>query len=115
MDYVLTGLDRIREGHWKTLKGYRLGLLSNQASLDNRLNSAADVISGLLPDHLKANMEVSADNLILFMSMMILIKTHLVGDMIILIIYPMVLMLLLKILKLEILLLQEIFVLQQYL
>jgi uncharacterized protein YbbC (DUF1343 family) len=54
MDYVLTGLDRIREGHWKKLKGYRLGLLSNQASLDNRLNSAAEVISGLLPDHLKA-------------------------------------------------------------
>ncbi len=53
MDYVLTGLDRIREGHWKKLKGYRLGLLSNQASLDNRLNSAAEVISGLLPDHLR--------------------------------------------------------------
>jgi uncharacterized protein YbbC (DUF1343 family) len=54
MKHVLTGLDRIREGHWKKLKGYRLGLLSNQASLDSRLHTAPEVISELLPGQLKA-------------------------------------------------------------
>lgn len=54
MKRVLTGLDRIGEGHWKKLKGYRLGLLANQASLDSRLHTAQEVISGLLPGQLKA-------------------------------------------------------------
>jgi len=51
---VFTGLDRIREGEWKRLTGYRLGLLANQASLDSRLNTAGEVISRLLPGQLKA-------------------------------------------------------------
>ncbi|MBW2615908.1 MAG: DUF1343 domain-containing protein [Deltaproteobacteria bacterium] len=51
---VLTGLDRIREGEWKRLTGYRLGLLANQASLDSRLNTAGEVIDRLLPGQLKA-------------------------------------------------------------
>jgi uncharacterized protein YbbC (DUF1343 family) len=51
---VLTGLDRIREGEWKRLTGYRLGLLANQASLDGRLHTAREVIGRLLPGHLKA-------------------------------------------------------------
>ncbi len=54
MDYVQTGIDRIREGLWKRLTGYRLGLLSNQASLDSRLNTSGEVISSLLPGQLKA-------------------------------------------------------------
>ncbi|MBW1797893.1 MAG: DUF1343 domain-containing protein [Deltaproteobacteria bacterium] len=51
---VFTGLDRIREGEWKGLAGYRLGLLANQASLDSRLNTAGEVIARLLPGQLKA-------------------------------------------------------------
>lgn len=54
MKPVLTGLDRFRDGYWKKLKGYRLGLLANQASLDSRLNSARHIISNLLPGHLRA-------------------------------------------------------------
>jgi uncharacterized protein YbbC (DUF1343 family) len=51
---VLTGLDRIREGEWKRLTGYRLGLLANQASLDGRLHTAGEVIDRLFPGQLKA-------------------------------------------------------------
>ncbi len=54
MNAIQTGLERICEGHWKKLKGYRLGLLANQASLDSRLNSAKKIISQLLPGQLKA-------------------------------------------------------------
>ncbi len=54
MNTVLTGLDRISEGFWEKLKGYRLGLLANQASLDSRLNSARDVLARLFPGQLKA-------------------------------------------------------------
>ena len=54
MNRVLTGLDHIRNGKWKDLKGYRLGLLSNQASLDGKLNTAKGVFSSLLPHCLKA-------------------------------------------------------------
>jgi uncharacterized protein YbbC (DUF1343 family) len=54
MSKVATGLDRFREGYWKELKGYRLGLLSNQASLDSQLTSAREIISRLLPGQLKA-------------------------------------------------------------
>jgi uncharacterized protein YbbC (DUF1343 family) len=53
MQPVLTGIDRIREGEWKRLTGYRLGLLSNQASLDSNLDTSRDVISSLLPGQLK--------------------------------------------------------------
>jgi uncharacterized protein YbbC (DUF1343 family) len=51
---VVTGLDRIREGEWKRLTGYRLGLLANQASLDGRLHTAGEVIDRLFPGQLKA-------------------------------------------------------------
>ena len=54
MDKVLTGLDLLREDYWKKLKGYRLGLLVNQASVDCRLTHAKDVISERLPGQLKA-------------------------------------------------------------
>ncbi len=54
MNTVLTGLDRISEGYWEKLKGYRLGLLANQASLDSRLNTAGDIVNRLLPGQLKA-------------------------------------------------------------
>ena len=54
MEHVQTGLDRIRKGLWKKLKGYKLGLLANQASLDSRFNGAKKVISRLLPGQLTA-------------------------------------------------------------
>jgi uncharacterized protein YbbC (DUF1343 family) len=54
MKEVLTGLDVLRETSWSQLKGYRLGLLSNQASLDTHLKSAKEIITRLLPGHLKA-------------------------------------------------------------
>jgi uncharacterized protein YbbC (DUF1343 family) len=54
MNRVLTGLDRIREGKWNILKGQRLGLLANQASLDSHMTTARDIIAGLLPGQLKA-------------------------------------------------------------
>jgi uncharacterized protein YbbC (DUF1343 family) len=54
MERVQTGLDRVQEGLWKQLKGYKLGLLANQASLDSRLNGAKDVISRRLPGQLRA-------------------------------------------------------------
>jgi len=54
MEHVQTGLDRIRKGLWKKLKGYKLGLLANQASLDSRFNGAKEVISRLLPGQLTA-------------------------------------------------------------
>jgi uncharacterized protein YbbC (DUF1343 family) len=54
MGKVATGLDVFRDEYWKTLKGSRLGLLSNQASVDSRLKPAKEVISGLLPGQLKA-------------------------------------------------------------
>ena len=54
MQRVQTGLDLVREGHWRQLKGHKLGLLANQASLDSRLNGAKEIISNLLPGQLKA-------------------------------------------------------------
>jgi len=54
MKRVATGLDVLKEGYWEKLKGYRLGLLSNQASLDSQLKSAKEIISILLPGQLKA-------------------------------------------------------------
>ncbi|MDB9822761.1 DUF1343 domain-containing protein [Deltaproteobacteria bacterium] len=53
MGEVSTGLDRFRVKHWKELKGRRVGLLSNQASLDSNLTHAKEVISCLLPGQLK--------------------------------------------------------------
>lgn len=54
MSSVLTGLDMLKEGSCKNLRGLRLGLLSNQASLDRRLRPAETVLSELLPGQLKA-------------------------------------------------------------
>ena len=54
MDTVLTGLDRFRDTCREKLKGDRLGLLANQASLDSRLSSAKQVVVQLLPGQLKA-------------------------------------------------------------
>ena len=54
MTKVATGLDLFRDEYWKKLKDCRLGLLSNQASLDANLNSAKEIITQLLPGQLKA-------------------------------------------------------------
>ncbi|MBW1667031.1 MAG: DUF1343 domain-containing protein [Deltaproteobacteria bacterium] len=51
---VLTGLEVFKHEYWPKLKGYNLGLLSNQASVDFRLQPAKKVISELLPGHIKA-------------------------------------------------------------
>lgn len=53
MSKVATGLDIFRDNYWKKLKGCKLGLLSNQASLDSRLRSAKEIIAKLLPGQLK--------------------------------------------------------------
>jgi uncharacterized protein YbbC (DUF1343 family) len=53
MNKVLTGLDVFQRDYWKKLQGRRLGLLSNQASLDRHLKSAKEIISSLLPNQLK--------------------------------------------------------------
>ncbi len=54
MNHVLTGLDRLTEGEYTRFKGQRLGLLSNQASLNRRLESARDVLLKRLPGQLRA-------------------------------------------------------------
>jgi len=54
MASVSLGLDVFRDEYWTQLKGYDIGLLSNQASLDGRLRPAKEVIAGLLPGRLKA-------------------------------------------------------------
>jgi uncharacterized protein YbbC (DUF1343 family) len=50
----MTGIDWLQAGPWKRLRGLRLGLLSNQASVDSELHSTKTVIAALLPGHLKA-------------------------------------------------------------
>lgn len=54
MNKILTGLDRIRKGYWERLKGYRLGLLANQASVDGDLTPAQEVLFESLPGQVKA-------------------------------------------------------------
>ena len=54
MNRVLTGLDVFRDEYWRKFKGLRLGLLSNQASLDSQLIPAKKVIEKCLPGQLKA-------------------------------------------------------------
>ncbi len=52
---VLTGLDVFEEyGYWKKLSGYRIGILSNQASLNSKLEHISSVVNRLLPGHIKA-------------------------------------------------------------
>jgi uncharacterized protein YbbC (DUF1343 family) len=53
MNKVMTGIDWLQAGSWKRLRGLRLGLLSNQASVDSDLHSTKTVIAELLPGHLK--------------------------------------------------------------
>ena len=53
MATVATGLDQFEEKYRKSCHGQSLGLLSNQASVDHNLKNAKDVISALLPGHLK--------------------------------------------------------------
>jgi uncharacterized protein YbbC (DUF1343 family) len=53
MSKVATGLDIFRDHYWKKLKGCKLGLLYNQASLDSRFQSAKEIIAQLLPGQLK--------------------------------------------------------------
>lgn len=54
MNRVATGLDVFREGFWRQLKGFKLGLLSNQASVDGHLRPTKEIISHLLPGRVKA-------------------------------------------------------------
>jgi len=54
MSKIATGLDVFQADYFIKLKGHRLGLLSNQASLNSRLESAKETISRVLPGHLKA-------------------------------------------------------------
>jgi uncharacterized protein YbbC (DUF1343 family) len=54
MSHVATGLDVFRDESWKQWEKSRLGLLSNQASLDSRYRTASAVISQTLPGRLKA-------------------------------------------------------------
>lgn len=51
---VATGLDVFRETFWNQVRGARLGLLCNQASVDSRLKLAAEVIADVLPGSLRA-------------------------------------------------------------
>jgi uncharacterized protein YbbC (DUF1343 family) len=54
MKKVMTGIDWLQAGSWKRLRGLRLGLLSNQASVDSKLHPTKTVLAELLPGHLKA-------------------------------------------------------------
>ena len=54
MGKIATGLDVFRDEYWRKLEGYRLGLLSNQASVDSQLKPTKEIISALLPGQLKA-------------------------------------------------------------
>lgn len=54
MRSVSVGLDVFYDEYWQRLKGQRIGLLSNQASLDRRLRPAERVVAERLPGQLKA-------------------------------------------------------------
>jgi len=54
MKPVITGLDRVLAGELTLLKGERLGLLANQASVDSHLMAAREVLSRQFPGQLKA-------------------------------------------------------------
>jgi uncharacterized protein YbbC (DUF1343 family) len=54
MSHIATGLDVFRDESWKQWGKRRLGLLSNQASLDSRCATAKTVIAEVLPGRLKA-------------------------------------------------------------
>src|SRR4030042_5326923 len=54
MGAVLTGLDLLNEESRLRTKGYRLGLMSNQSSLDRTLSPAREVVSRAFPAQLRA-------------------------------------------------------------
>jgi len=54
MGAVFTGLDVLNEEYGTRLKGVRLGLISNQSSLDRTLTPAKEVVSRAFPGQLKA-------------------------------------------------------------
>ncbi len=51
---VLTGLDVFIQKDWKKLKGYKIGILSNQASISTNLMTTNSIINKLLPGHIQA-------------------------------------------------------------
>jgi uncharacterized protein YbbC (DUF1343 family) len=51
---VSTGVDLLKSGRWRALKGMRLGLLANQASVDRGLKPTKQILHELLPDQLTA-------------------------------------------------------------
>jgi len=53
MARITTGLDQLRDGFWRDLRGQSLGLLANQASVDYNLKGAKEVIASLLPGQLR--------------------------------------------------------------
>ena len=54
MENVLTGLDCFDKSEWTRFKGQRLGLLSNQASVNQNLETARDILLKRLPGRLRA-------------------------------------------------------------
>ncbi len=53
MAKIATALDQFGQKSWKKFRGLSLALLANQASVDNNLQNAKNVISALLPGQLK--------------------------------------------------------------
>jgi len=53
MTKIATGLDQFKDGYWRNLKGQSLGLLANQASVDENLVNTKNIVSSLLPGQLK--------------------------------------------------------------
>lgn len=54
MGRVSTGIDLLEQEYWKGLKGQRLGLLANQASVDGNLRQTKQIISDRFPGQLKS-------------------------------------------------------------
>ena len=54
MENVLTGLDCLNKSEWTRFKGQRLGLLSNQASVNRNLETARNILLKRLPGRLRA-------------------------------------------------------------
>ena len=49
---VSTGVDLLKAGRWQALQGMKLGLLANQASVDQDLKPTKRILHELLPGHL---------------------------------------------------------------
>lgn len=54
MNRISTGLEVFLDSKWKKYKGARLGLLSNQASVDGSLVPSCHAVSSVLPGHIRA-------------------------------------------------------------